>query len=164
VEEDRRDDGGIGEEREDPHLAATGRAQEPKHLDVGLAGGLPVASFRGSVSSYRHSIAAQTDEGPRLRVEGPPAPVAPAVISRDGDGNATVRAIRLTQPIRLDGVLDEPFYGEVPSVSDFIQSLPSEGGEPSERTEGIAFDDSDVYVSARVWESVERPVASVASA
>ena len=99
-------------------------------------------------------LAAQTDEGPRLRVEGPPAPVAPAVISRDGDGNATVRATRLMQPIRLDGVLDEPFYGEVPSVSDFIQSLPVEGAEPSERTEvWISFDDSDVYVSARVWDS-----------
>jgi hypothetical protein len=28
VEEDRADDGGIGEEREDPHLAAACRAQE----------------------------------------------------------------------------------------------------------------------------------------
>ncbi len=93
-------------------------------------------------------------EGPRVRVEGPPPPPAPAVISRDGTGNATVRAIRLSEPLRVDGVLDESFYQETPSISDFIQSLPVEGGEPSERTEAwIAFDDTDVYVSARVWDS-----------
>ena len=32
VEEDGTDDGRIGEEREDPHLAAARRAQEGKHL------------------------------------------------------------------------------------------------------------------------------------
>jgi len=99
-------------------------------------------------------LVAQTDEGPRLRIEGPPAPTAPAVISRDETGNATVRATRLSDPLRLDGVLDEPLYTEVASVSDFIQSLPDPGGEPTERTEAwISFDDTDVYVSARVWDS-----------
>jgi hypothetical protein len=100
------------------------------------------------------TLAAQSNEGPRVRVEGPPPPVAPAVISRDGTGNATVRAIRLSAPLRVDGVLDESFYTDIPSISDFIQSLPVEGGEPTERTEAwIAFDDSDIYVSARVWDS-----------
>jgi hypothetical protein len=32
------------------------------------------------------------------RIDGPPAPIAPAVINRDDGGNATVRAIRLTAP------------------------------------------------------------------
>ena len=32
MQEDGFDDGGIGEEGEDPHLAATRRAQERKHL------------------------------------------------------------------------------------------------------------------------------------
>ena len=32
VQEDGADDRGLGEEREDPHLAATGRAEERKHL------------------------------------------------------------------------------------------------------------------------------------
>ena len=36
------------------------------------------------------------------RIDGLPAPVPPAVINRDGRGNASVRAIRLTAPIRLD--------------------------------------------------------------
>ena len=106
------------------------------------------------LASLATTLAAQVDEGPRLRVEGPPPPVAPAVISRDAEGNATVRATRLGEPLRLDGVLDEPLYGQVPAVSDFIQSLPDAGAEPTERTEAwIAFDDSDIYVSARIWDS-----------
>jgi hypothetical protein len=92
------------------------------------------------------------DEG--LRIDGPPPPVAPAVLSRDTAGNATVRAVRLTGSIRIDGVLDEPFYSEMPSIDDFIQSIPDNGAPPSERTEAwIGFDDTDIYVSARNWDS-----------
>jgi hypothetical protein len=39
--------------------------------------------------------------------EGAPAPVLPDTISRDAAGHVTVRAIRLTSPLRLDGRLDE---------------------------------------------------------
>jgi hypothetical protein len=42
------------------------------------------------------------------------------VISRDGSGRATVRAVRLTAPLRVDGSLDEDVYTTVPSISDFI--------------------------------------------
>ena len=37
--------------------------------------------------------------------EGPPAPVAPEVVSRDDSGRATIRAVRAPQPLRIDGVL-----------------------------------------------------------
>ena len=36
-------------------------------------------------------------------VNGPPPPVAPAVITRDDAGQATVRAIKLPAPLKLDG-------------------------------------------------------------
>ena len=89
-----------------------------------------------------------------VRIEGPTPPIAPEVITRDDRGNATVRAVRLRQPIRLDGQLDEAFYEITPSISDFIQSVPDEGELATERTEAwLAFDDVNVYVSARVWDS-----------
>ena len=40
-------------------------------------------------------------------VDGPPPPVAPAVVARDEAGRATVRAIALDRPLQVDGVLDE---------------------------------------------------------
>src|SRR5215218_8112058 len=55
---------------------------------------------------------------------GPPAPVAPAVVTRDAEGRAAVRAVRLTQPLRIDGQLDEALYRDVLPISDFIQMEP----------------------------------------
>ena len=95
-----------------------------------------------------------SDEADALGIQGPPPPIAPAVINRDATGNATVRAVRLTEPIDIDGDLDESFYTTIPSITDFVQSLPIEGGVPTERTEvWITYDDANIYVSARVWDS-----------
>jgi hypothetical protein len=93
----------------------------------------------------------------------PPPPVAPATVSRDGAGHATVRAIRLDQPLRLDGALDESVYQESRSISDFIQQVPREGAPATERTEAwVMFDDQNLYVGARCWDSAppERWVAN----
>ena len=95
-------------------------------------------------------------------IDGPPPPVAPAVISRDATGRATIRAVRLTTPLRIDGALDEALYTTVPSISDFIQQEPREGDPATEKTEvWLAFDQASVYVSFRCWESQpERVVAN----
>ena len=86
--------------------------------------------------------------------DAPPPPVPPAVIRRDAAGRATVRATRLTAPVRLDGSLDEQVYREIPSMSDFVQSLPDEGAPATEKTEvWVFFDDDNIYVSARAWDS-----------
>ena len=43
--------------------------------------------------------------------------VAPAVMTHHDQGRATVRAIRLAEDIRVDGVLDEPVYRTVPPIT-----------------------------------------------
>ena len=86
-------------------------------------------------------------------IDGPPPPVAPAVITREG-GQATMRAIRLLAGIEVDGRLDEPVYEAVAPVSDFIQQLPDEGSPASERTDAwVMFDDENFYVAGRCWDS-----------
>jgi len=86
--------------------------------------------------------------------DGPAPPVAPAVISRDASGRATIRAVRVTAPMRIDGLLDEALYSSVPPISDFIQQEPQEGSPATEKTEvWLAFDADNVYVSFRCWES-----------
>ncbi len=87
-------------------------------------------------------------------IDGPPAPVAPATLTRDAAGRVTVRAVRLTESLRLDGALDEAFYEEVPSVDGFIQQLPVAGAPSTEPTEAwVFYDEQHVYVSARLWDS-----------
>ena len=105
----------------------------------------------------RQAPAGQTDVtgvvDPAL-IDGPPAPVPPAVMTRNEQGQATVRAVRLDQSIDFDGVLDEAIYGTVPAISGFIQLTPDVGAAATERTEAwILFDETNVYVSARVWDS-----------
>ena len=56
-------------------------------------------------------------------IDGPPAPIAPAVVNRDSQGRATARAIPLAQPLVFDGRLDDGVYGEVASISDFVQQV-----------------------------------------
>ena len=77
-----------------------------------------------------------------------------ATITRDAQGRATVRAVRLTQPLRLDGQLDDAIYRTVTPASDFVETEPSNGSPARERTEiWVFFDDDNVYVAARCWEN-----------
>ena len=88
-------------------------------------------------------------------IDGPPAPLPPATITRDGRGGATVRAVRLAEPLQLDGVLDEPIYARVEPFGGFIQQAPDEGAPATEGTDNwIFFDDESIYVGALVYESV----------
>jgi hypothetical protein len=95
-------------------------------------------------------------------IDGPPAPQAPAVVSRDDDGRATLRAVRLPGPLQVDGRLEERVYLDVASVSGFIQQEPNEGEPETEKTEvWVFFDGANVYFSARLWDSEpERMIAN----
>ena len=89
---------------------------------------------------------------PTVIIDGPAPPVAPETVARDAAGRATVRAVRLSAPLRLDGVLDDGIYETVPSIEGFVQQLPIEGAPTTERTEAwVFFDDENVYVAARLW-------------
>ena len=87
-------------------------------------------------------------------IQGPPPARAPAVAARDAEGRMTLRAVRLAEPLAIDGVLDERFYRDVPALSDFVQVEPVEGAPATEQTEiWLAFDDDNVYVSGRCRDS-----------
>ena len=94
--------------------------------------------------------------------DGPPPPRAPAVVSRDGDGRATIRAVRVDAPLRIDGALDEALYTRVPSISGFVQVEPDLGAPATEQTEvWLAFDSDNVYLTFKNWDSQpERRVAT----
>ena len=87
-------------------------------------------------------------------IDGPPPPMPPEVIRRDEEGRATIRAIKLTEGLRLDGQLDERVYQTTPAITGFVQQAPDEGAPATEKTEAwIMFDEPNIYVAARVWDS-----------
>jgi hypothetical protein len=72
-----------------------------------------------------------------------------------------VRAMRLAQPITIDGLLREALWQSVERVSGFVQRDPNEGTAPTESTVVyIAYDDAALYVAARLYDS--RPDSIVA--
>ena len=117
---------------------------------------VPAQSQAGSVASSDAGPSAESAAG--FAAPGasgaPPPPLPPEVINRDSRGRATVRATRVTEPIRLDGRLDEPTYQNVPAISNLVQQVPDEGAPASEKTEAwLMFDETNIYVSARLWDT-----------
>jgi hypothetical protein len=89
-----------------------------------------------------------------ITIDGPPPPVAPAVLSRDSRGRVTLRAVRVEAPLRIDGQLDEPVYATVEPITDFIQQDPQEGQPASEPTHmWLLYDDEHLYITARCHDS-----------
>ena len=82
------------------------------------------------------------------------SPSAAAVPQRPAASEVTVRAVRVTEPIKIDGKLDDAVYAAIPPITTFIQQDPHEGEPATEKTEAwILFDDDNLYVSARCWDS-----------
>ena len=89
-----------------------------------------------------------------LAETAPPPPIPPEVVSRNAAGQVTVRAVRLTEELSIDGVLDEPIYRTVPPITDLVQLEPQAGAPATEKTEAwLLFDDTSFYVVVRCWDS-----------
>ena len=85
-----------------------------------------------------------------------------AVQSRGQGGEITIRAIRVDEPLELDGALSEAIYGDVAPASGFIQQDPDNGAPPTEDTEvWVSYDGRNVYVAVRALDS--RPGRIVAN-
>ncbi len=67
----------------------------------------------------------------------------------------TVRAVRATTPIRVDGVLDEAAWSRAPAATGFTQRQPDEGKPATQRTDvRFLFDRDALYVGARMYDTV----------
>jgi TolB-like protein len=142
----------------EPEQSGRHDAAPPRSATAALRVQPDDASPAGGATTGRAGFAL----GARTIIDGPAPPALPAMVARNARGQATMRATRITQPIALDGRLDERVYATVPSVGDFIQQEPSEGAPATENTEAwIFFDDDTLYISARCWDShPERMIAN----
>ena len=75
-------------------------------------------------------------------------------MTRDADGRVTVRAVRVEDPPRVDGALDEDLYRSLPPITGFIQQDPREGEVATEPTHvWIVYDARHLYIGARCLDS-----------
>ena len=61
---------------------------------------------------------------PALAQVGEAVPLPPDVVARDAEGRVTVRAVRIAEPLTIDGQLDEDVYRDVPAIDGFVQQEP----------------------------------------
>ncbi len=71
-----------------------------------------------------------------------------------------VQAKRTNEKVKIDGILNEDVWSGN-GYSDFVQSDPIDGGEPTEKTEvWVAYDESFLYVAARLYDSEPNKIIS----
>ena len=116
--------------------------------------GLLVVILLASATSALAQDTQNVAPAPAIVIDGSPPPVAPESITRDERRRATVRAIKLVEPLRLDGRLDEAVYTQHAPFGGFIQVAPKYGADATEKTDvWISYDQDNIYVSARLWDS-----------
>jgi hypothetical protein len=75
-------------------------------------------------------------------------------LSLAGSNPKTAVAVRTPVPPSIDGVLDEPEWKLAKPITDFVQFLPNEGSEPTEKTEiRILYDDRALYFACTMLDS-----------
>ncbi|AYA38694.1 hypothetical protein D3Y59_17530 [Hymenobacter oligotrophus] len=74
-----------------------------------------------------------------------PAPAAPAA-AKPGK---QLQALRIAEPVKLDGLLDEPAWQQAPVASDFVENQPTPGRPEKHKTEvRVLYDDQHLYIGA----------------
>ena len=83
----------------------------------------------------------------------PPPPAQPP--------QKAVTAVRAQEPIQIDANLNEKAW-QGPSVQEFIQQNPVDGGTPSEKTEvWVAYDNDSIYIAALLHDSEPGKIRSL---
>src|SRR5690242_13449052 len=75
------------------------------------------------------------------------AAALPLQSSSQSSGPHRIRILRISDPIKIDGHLDEPAWSQAEAATDFRQQSPTEGAPASEKTEvRVLFDNKNVYL------------------
>lgn len=78
----------------------------------------------------------------------------PAQLPRESTGPRRIKAVRVTDEIKVDGLLNEPAWSLAQPATDLRQERPAEGEPASERTEvRVLFDDKNIYFGIRAFDS-----------
>ena len=74
--------------------------------------------------------------------------------SQPENGSRRIRILRISDPIKIDGHLDEPAWSQAEAATDFRQESPTEGAPASEKTEvRVLYDNKNVYIGIRAFDS-----------
>ena len=89
----------------------------------------------------------------------PPASAAARQQAPAEGGPRTAIVTAISEPITLDGVLDEPAWATAPKIGALVQRQPAQGRAPTERTDVTLLTDADrLYVGVVAYDAEPRRV------
>src|SRR5204862_3681593 len=82
------------------------------------------------------------------------ATASPTPLPQDSTGPQRIHILRVTDAIKIDGLLGEPAWSSAEAATDFRQETPTEGAPASEKTEvRVLYDDKNVYLAIRAFDT-----------
>src|SRR5262249_61429691 len=95
-----------------------------------------------------------TPKNPESSVDNKPQQTTTAAQSADGKRAHRIEILRVSDPIKIDGRLDEPEWSQAEAATDFRQESPIEGAPASEKTEvRVLYDNKNIYIGIRAFDS-----------
>ncbi|MCK5822888.1 MAG: carbohydrate binding family 9 domain-containing protein [Bacteroidales bacterium] len=71
-----------------------------------------------------------------------------------------INSVKISTAPKIDGVLDDKIWEDIPVATDFIQFDPINGAKPSQKTKvKLAYDNSAIYVGAFMYDSSPKKIA-----
>jgi hypothetical protein len=78
----------------------------------------------------------------------------PADFPAASRGTPSVTAVRTSEPVQLDGLLNEQLWSQAEPITEFLQKDPVEGAPASEKTEvRMLFDTHNLYIGVLCYDS-----------
>lgn len=94
--------------------------------------------------------------GETLGAEKPAGQETPALAAPP---KRRLRALHISEPIAVDGKLDEPAWARAEAATDFVQQDPDTGRPATERTEvRVLYDETNLYIGIRAFDSEPKKI------
>jgi hypothetical protein len=99
------------------------------------------------------AIVAQAQQ-PSTRENTQATPAAPTQLPQDNIGPRRIQVVRVSDAIKIDGLLNEPVWSMAEPATDFREETPTEGAPASEKTEvRVLYDDKNLYLGIRAFDA-----------
>jgi len=90
-----------------------------------------------------------------------PAYAQDGPVASGAHGSRNIRAARSEAPLTVDGVLDEPAWGEARGSQEFIQKDPQEGQPSTERTEfRVVYTATTLYIGVTCYDATPQGIVA----
>src|SRR6266513_2639760 len=112
------------------------------------------AQLMVALSVILFAVPAQAQQASRKETTQPTKAATTAQATAPNAGPRRIQARRVTEAIKIDGLLNEPAWSLAQPATDFFQQQPTEGAPASERTEvRVLFDEKNIYFGIRAFDS-----------